>query len=387
MSKIIIIGGGVIGSGLAWHLAKAGAAADVVVIEPDPTYEFAATPRAFGGIRFVQGLRENLEMSLYGREIYENFTTTVDTGEDPVEIGFHECGYMFLGYGDMVGAFEADHKMLSDAGGDVRLMDRPALEALMPSFNFADVDAALYSPHDARIDPHAALQGFRRAAIRLGIHYLKDRVVDIEYNGKRASAVKLESGEKLDADIIVNAANCWAPDICRMVGMEIPVEPVRRQTFFFDIQGEIEAFPGVRDHTGLSVRPDGAGFVTGKTAAGRDAGFNWDLDHREFDDDLWPLMAHRSRSFEAVKYKGGWVGHYDQNRLDGNPILGHWTGGLENFIIAAGFSGHGLQHAPAVTRGLSELILHGEYRSFDLSLFSYRRIIENTPIPDSGPTP
>ena len=172
-----------------------------------------------------------------------------------------------------------------------------------------------------------------------------------------------------------------------MVGMKIPVEPVRRQTFFFDIQGEIESFPGVRDHTGLSVRPDGAGFVTGKTAAGRDAGFNWDLDHREFDDDLWPLMAHRSRSFEAVKYKGGWVGHYDQNRLDGNPILGHWTGGLENFIIAAGFSGHGLQHAPAVTRGLSELILHGEYRSFDLSVFSYRRIVENTPIPDSGPTP
>ena len=89
MAKIIIIGGGVIGSGLAWHLAKAGAADDVLVIEPDPTYEFAATPRAFGGIRFVQGIRANLEMSLYGREIYQNFSKTVDTREDPVEIGFH----------------------------------------------------------------------------------------------------------------------------------------------------------------------------------------------------------------------------------------------------------------------------------------------------------
>ncbi|MEC8163917.1 MAG: FAD-binding oxidoreductase, partial [Pseudomonadota bacterium] len=194
-------------------------------------------------------------------------------------------------------------------------------------------------------------------------------------------------GEALDSDIVVNAANCWAPNICAMVGMKIPVEPVRRQTFFFDIQEDIETFPGIRDHTGISIRPDGAGFVTGRTAAGRDAGFNWELDHREFDDDLWPMMAHRSKRFEAVKYKGGWVGHYDQNRLDANPILGHWVSGLENFIIAAGFSGHGLQHAPAVTLSLAELILYGECHSFDLSAFSYQRIIDNSPIPDSGPTP
>ena len=99
------------------------------------------------------------------------------------------------------------------------------------------------------------------------------------------------------------------------------------------------------------------------------------------------MMAHRSKRFEAVKYKGGWVGHYDQNRLDANPILGHWVSGLENFIIAAGFSGHGLQHAPAVTLSLAELILYGECHSFDLSAFSYQRIIDNSPIPDSGPTP
>ena len=387
MTKIVIIGGGVIGSGLAWNLAKGGAADDVVVVEPDPTYEFAATPRAFGGIRYVQGLRENLLMSLYGRDIYSDFSNTVDTGEDPVELGFHECGYIFLGKTKHTANFEANHRMLVENGADVELLDRAGLEKLMPSFNFNETDWGLHSPHDSRIDPHAALQGFRRAAVRLGINYLKDRVVDIEDDGKIAKRVCLESGEALDSDIVVNAANCWAPDVCAMVGMKIPVEPVRRQTFFFDIQEDIETFPGIRDHTGISIRPDGAGFVTGRTAAGRDAGFNWELDHREFDDDLWPMMAHRSKRFEAVKYKGGWVGHYDQNRLDANPILGHWVSGLENFIIAAGFSGHGLQHAPAVTLSLAELILHGECRSFDLSAFSYQRIIDNTPIPDSGPTP
>jgi FAD-dependent oxidoreductase domain-containing protein 1 len=385
--KIVIIGGGIMGSGLAWHLAKAGAAADVVVIEPDPTYEFAATPRAVGGIRFVQGLRQNLEMSLYGLDVYREFSTLLETGGDPADVGLYRCGYIFLGRGDDVRGFEADHRMLTETGAAVQLLDRPALQALMPSFNFDDVDAALYSPEDSRIDPHAALQGYRRAAIHLGIAYRKDRVTAIDHDAAKVTGLRLESGERLDADLVVNAANCWAPEVCRMVGMEIPVEPVQRQTFFFDIQGDLDPFPGVRDHTGLSVRPDGTGYIAGKTAAGCSPGFDWELDHREFDDVLWPLMAHRNKRFEAVKYKGGWVGHYDQNRLDGNPILGPWVGGLENFIVAAGFSGHGLQHAPAVTRGLSELILHGEYRSIDLSIFSYRRVIDGTPIPDSGPTP
>ena len=387
MTKIIIIGGGVIGSGLAWHLAKAGAAADVTVIEPDPTYEFAATPRAFGGIRFVQGLRINIELSQYGRDIYSTFSKSVDKSNDPVDINFHQVGYIFLGQGDAVNIFENDHKMLTSANANVDLLDRAGLKRLMPSFNFDDVDAALHSPDDARIDPHAALQGFRKSATPLGINYLQDRVIDILNDGRKATGVKLESGRKITGEIIVNAANCWAPELCRKVGMEIPVEPVRRQTFFFNIKEEIENFPGVRDHTGLSVRPDGTGFICGKTAAGKMPGFNWELDHTEFDNDLWPLMAHRSRKFEAIKYKGGWTGHYDQNRFDGNPIIGPWVGGLQNFLIATGFSGHGLQHAPAITLGLSELILNGEYRSFDLSIFSYQRVLDDRPLPDSGPTP
>lgn len=386
MARIVIVGGGLIGSGIAWYLAK-DAAADVVVVEPDPTYEFAATPRSVGAVRLIQGLRENLQMSLYGREFYTNFETLIDTGGDPIGTGFDASGFMFLGQGESVRAFERDHRMSREVGADVRLLDRSALEAMMPSFQFADVDAALYSPGDGRIDPHAALQGFRRGAIHRGVTYRKDRVTGISHDNSRATAVALESGEQLDAEVVVNAANCWAPDICRMVGMEIPVEPVRRQTFFFDVQSEIETFPGVRDHTGMSVRPEGAGYIVGKTAQGGKAGFFWDLDHTEFDDTLWPLMARRCRSFEAVKYRGGWVGHYDQNRLDGNPILGPWVGGLENFFVAAGFSGHGLQHAPAVARGIAELVLHGEYRSLDLSIFSYRRVLDGKPIEDSGPAP
>ncbi len=387
MAKIIIIGGGIIGSSLAWNLAKSGAGTDVIVVEPDPSYEFAATPRAVGGVRFVQGLRENLLMSLYGQKIFKNFQKIVDIEKDHVELGFHECGYLFLGKGTSADAFQANHQMLTAHGAEIELLDRPKLMAFLPSFNFDDVDVALYSPRDARIDPYAALQGYRKAAIRLGIVYKKDRVVDINHNGSTIRSVSLDSGQQLPAELVINAANCWAPEICSMVRMPIPIEPVRRQTFFFDMKNQEELFPAIRDHTGLSVRPDSSGFITGKTAVGGKTGFNWDLDHREFDDELWPLMAHRNKSFEVIKYKGGWVGHYDQNKMDANPILGHWKGGISNFIIAAGFSGHGLQHAPAVSLGLSELIQYGEYRTFDLSLFSYERVANDKPIEDTGPTP
>lgn len=387
MSKIAIIGGGIIGSSIAWNLAKSGLTSELIVIEPDPTYEFAATPRAIGGIRFVQGLIENLKMSLYGRYVFKNFARELNIQEDFVDLNFHECGYLFLGTGNTVKAFEENYRMLSEGGADIKLMDRRSLESLLPSFNFKDIDVGLYSPSDSRIDPYSALRGFKRAAIDLGVEYKKDRVVDINHDHRRVNSVKLESGTFIPVDIIINAANCWAPDICKMVGMKVPIEPVRRQTFYFNMEKEIEKFPAIRDHNGLSVRPDGAGFIAGKTAVGGKKGFNWELDYREFENELWHLMASRSPFFETIKYKGGWVGHYDQCLLDGNPILGPWENGLSNFILAAGFSGHGLQHAPAISLALSEQINHGEAKSFDLSRFSYKRVEDNKPLGDTGPTP
>ena len=375
------------GSSIAWNLAKASAKDDLLVIEPDPTYEFAATPRAVGGIRFVQGLKENIEMSLYGRHVFKNFTHELGIDEDIVDLNFHECGYLFLGTKDQSKSFEKNQKMLTGCGAEILLLDKEKLKALLPRFNFKDVEVGLYSPSDARIDPYSALRGFKQAAINLGVEYKKDRVVGINHDNRTVKSLKLESGALIPVEIIINAANCWAPEICRMVGMDVPIKPVRRQTFYFDMEKEIGKFPAIRDHTGLSVRPDGAGFITGKTAVGGKAGFNWELDYREFDDELWPLMANRCSVFETIKYKGGWVGHYDQCLLDGNPILGPWDNGLPNFFLAAGFSGHGLQHAPAISLALSEKILYGNFKTFDLSRFSYKRVENNRPIEDLGPTP
>ena len=258
MSKIVIIGGGIIGSSIAWILAKSGKTSKLIVIEPNPTCEFAATPRAIGGIRFVQGLIENLKMSLYERYVFKSFARALNIQENFADLNFHECGTLLLGTGNTVKAFEENYRMLSEGGADIKLMDRRSLESLLPSFNFKDVNVGLYSPSDSRIDPYSALRGFKRAAIDLGVEYKKGRVVDISHDHRRVNSVKLESGTFIPVDIIINAANCWAPDICKMFGMKVPIEPVRRQTFYFNTEKEIEKFPAIRDHNGLSVRPDAA---------------------------------------------------------------------------------------------------------------------------------
>ena len=385
MSRITIVGGGIMGSSIAFHLGRAGAARDVTVIEPDPTYQWAASPRAVGGVRRLFGNRENVEMSQYGREVYLDFARV--TGSTDFDPGFRVEGYMFLVEGrGAVAALEACAVMQRSAGAAVELLDRAALRARYPSLRFDDVDAAALCAEDGRLDPSSALMGFRRAAETTGVTYLKDRVVAMEADGRRVTKVRLESGRLLAPEIVVDCANCWAADVAAMVGMKLPVEPLRRQTFHFHAQTPPpEPIPAMRWQKGYSLRPERTGFLTGIMREEETGRFDWSFDPQVFEDVLWPWLAERSAAFEAVKLQGGWTGHYDMCRLDGNPIIDRWTGGLENFVVVAGFSGHGLQHAPAVGRGVKELLLDGGFRSIDLSLFSWRRVVEGRPIVDPGP--
>ena len=387
MAKIVIIGGGVIGSSIAYHLAAAGHAADTIVVEPDPTYEFAASPRATGGIRQLFTVPENIRMSQYGHEIYGQFESLMAVDGEKAPIGFQRMGYLWLGSGKRdIDALMANWRVQSAHGVRVELLDRKGVAHRFPSMRVADIDIAAFSPDDGFLDPHGVLTGFRRKAASLGIEYRKDRVVDFEVAGKRLSAVRLESGERLAADSVVNAANCWGPALCERLGMKVPVHPMRRLTFYFEIRERLEAMPLTRHISrNVSFRPQGAGYIAGNTRYDEPPGFNWDIDYGYFDEAVWPGLAERVPAFEALKLKSAWAGHYDQNVFDNNAILGPWVGGIENFHVALGFSGHGLMQAPAVGRGLAELLLHGRYRTLDLSRLGYRRILDGTPLLDEVP--
>ncbi len=383
MERIVIAGGGIMGSSIAYHLALAGAASAVTVLEPDPTYAFAASPRAVGGIRLQHAVRENVEMSLYGDQVYSAFAEHVRGGKVEFDPQFRRRGYLYQVHGAAgVAALEANVRMQRELGVEVHILDVAELRRRYPSFRFTNVDCAALSP-DGQVDPYAALMGFRKAAEGLGIVYVKDRLVGLELAGGLVKQARLASGGSLPVDTLVNVANCWAPEICAMVGMSVPIEPVRRQQFYFLAQQQIEPIPAMRHMDGLAVRIHQDGYIVGATAP--QAGFKWELDHEVFESTLWPQLAEQSAAFEAIKLKSAWGGHYDMNRLDGNPIIDRFDK-VPNFILAAGFSGHGLMHAPAVGRAVKEMILDGGFRTIDLSRLGWRRVVENQPLADDGPT-
>jgi FAD-dependent oxidoreductase domain-containing protein 1 len=384
MERIVIAGGGIMGSCIAYHLALAGAASAVTVLEPDPTYEFAATPRAVGGIRLQHAVRENVEMSLYGDQVYSAFAEHVRGGKVEFDPQFRRRGYLYQVSGAAgIEALEANVRMQQEVGVEVHILGAGELRRRYPSFRFVGVDCAALSPADGQVDPYAALMGFRKAAEGLGITYLKDSLVGLELSDGLVREARLASGGSLPVDTLVNVANCWAAEICAMVGMSVPIEPVRRQQFYFLAQQEMEPIPAMRRMDGLGVRVHQDGYICGFTNPRQPAGFNWELEHQVFDEVLWPQLAEQCGAFEAIKPKGGWVGHYDMNRLDGNPIIDRFDK-VPNFILAAGFSGHGLMHAPAVGRAV-KLILDGGFRSIDLSRLSWRRVVEGRPLADDGP--
>jgi glycine/D-amino acid oxidase-like deaminating enzyme len=385
MADIIIIGGSIMGSSIAYHLAQSGRAGHVCVIEPDPNYELAAAPRSSGGVRLMHGLPENIEMSRYGREVYKDFARLMDVDGLPGSFEFLEHGYLYLAAGsEQVAAAEESWQVQKDLGVPNDLIDRDALAARFPSMNVADIDAAIHAPHDGFIDPTAAVTGFRRKAIDLGTEYVKDKVVDIEVSGGLAREVVLQSGNRIAGDVFVNVAGAWGPEISAMVGMKVPVKPLSRNTFYFEIREQIETMPLTKDPSSVAFRQEGAGFTAGQTDTDVPFGFDWEVYYDKFEEVFWPALAHRVPAFEALKLQRGWSGHYAYNWMDGNTIIGKWIGGLDNFYVATGFTGAGLQKGPAIGRAMSELLLDGGYQTIDLSRMSYQRVIDDEPLIEVG---
>ena len=381
---ILIIGGGIVGSSIAYHLAREGRGGEIVVVEPDPSYEFAATPRGNGGIRQLFSRPENIAMAQYGLAFFRDFETEMAVDGELAPIGFKRQGYLLVSDAGEHDQMERNFRVQSAHGVRVDCLDHAALGARFPSLRTDDVALAVHSPDDAWIDPQAALQGFRRKARSLGVRYLSDRVVDWQGDGRLARRAVLASSETLDATVHVLAAGAWSAEIAARIGLELPVEPMSRDTYFVRAAGAIEDLPFIKTETHLAFRPEGTGFVGGLPAWEVAPGWNFEVSPDGFEDRVWPALARRIPALERLKLERGWAGHYARNRLDLSAIIGAWSGGLENLYMAVGFSGHGIMHAPAAGRALAELILDRRYGTLDLTRFGYARVRENAPYREMG---
>jgi FAD-dependent oxidoreductase domain-containing protein 1 len=381
---VAIVGGGIIGSSAAYFLKTLVPSLSVCVIEPDPTYEFSSTVRASGGARRLFSCPENIEMSNFSIDFIKRFpqNMAVDGREAPVD--WVEGGYLFIVPPEAMPMLEAHALRQRAHGCDIDLLTPAQLKERFPSMYVGDLGGGAHSPRDGWCDPHGLLQGTRRKAASLGAVYIQDRVVALSKSGSSVSEAALASGVGVRAAAFVNAAGAWAGRICGMIGMPLPVAPMRRFEHYFTAGGRIERLPYVKDIERLAFRSEGAGFSGGLVDANEPRGFNFEVDHQYFERVVWPAVAHRFPVFEAAKCHRTWSGLYEQCELDGNPIIGNWKGRLDNFYVVGGFSGHGMMHAPAAGRGIAELIITGTFQSIDLGRLGYRRVARGEPYPEEG---
>jgi glycine/D-amino acid oxidase-like deaminating enzyme len=381
---VAIAGGGVIGSSVAYFMQRLAPAARVVVIEPDRTYEYASTLRASGGARRQFSCPENIGMSNFSIAFIRDADTELAVDGDPAHVEWHQGGYLFIVGTSDAAMLRANHDAQRSFGVRVEWLDPGGLHARLPSMNLDGIAAGVHTPEDGWCDPNGLLQGLRRKAGSLGVEYVDDRVVAIEHDRVAARAVRLATGDTIGADYVVNAAGAWAKEISSMVGMPLPIEPLRRFEHYFETPTAIEPLPYVKDTARLAFRPEGRGYSGGLVNSDEPRGYNFDVDHDYFERVVWPALAQRFPAFEACRCLRTWSGLYEQNELDGNPVIGNWAGRMENFFVVAGFSGHGMMHAPAAGRAIAELIVRGRYDTLDLARLGYRRIEQNAPYPERG---
>lgn len=383
-TDVAIIGGGAIGSAVAYYLKAEAPGLDVTVVERDPTYSLASTPRASGGVRRLFSLPENIELSNYSIPFFENFAETMSVNGTPAEIGFKKNGYLFIVPPSARDMLRENYETERGLGCNLVWLEPDELKTKFPSMYVDDLGAAVHSPDDGWLDPHSVLMGFRKKAQSLGAVFLAEDVTGMERQGSRVTAARLGSGESVEAEHFVNAAGAWAKDICAMLGFSVPIEPLRRFEHYFETEEPIEPLPYLKDPDRLAFRPEGKGYSGGVPTLREPRGYNFEADHSYFEEIVWPALAHRFPQFERTKCKATLPGLYDQNDFDGNVIIGPGADGLGNFHMLAGFSGHGLMHAPGCGRAVAELILRGRYETIDLTRFGWQRILDGTPLPERG---
>jgi glycine/D-amino acid oxidase-like deaminating enzyme len=241
-----------------------------------------------------------------------------------------------------------------------------------------------YGPEDGHFDAYAVLMAYKAKAKALGADYLNNEVQEILSERDRVVGVRLAARDRLDSEIVINCTGAWAAQVAATAGVELPVVPVKRQVFALDTAVKPQSsLPLTVLPSGLYFRTETGGFILlGKSMAEDHVGYQFSWDDKRFTEVLWPELAEFVPAFDRLKLVRGWAGLYAVNTLDGNAILGEWPE-VRGLYLANGFSGHGLQQAPAVGRYLSELILKAPI-SLDLSIFHADRILENKPLSEGG---
>jgi glycine/D-amino acid oxidase-like deaminating enzyme len=378
---VVIVGGAAIGSAVAYFLLHdLGFAGTVAVIERDPTYARAATTLSAASIRQQFSTPENIRMSRFGIAFFDGLKLRF--GRD-ASVGFRAGGYLLLADAAGRDVLKANHTVQQAEHADVVLMDAAELKDRFPWLETSDIAAGAFGRSgEGWFDAHSVLQLLRRGARERGAVYLHGEVTGIERRRNHVDAALLADGRRIACGTLVNAAGPQAGDVAALARLRLPVEPRKRCVFVVACRADLSGMPLLVDTSGVWARPEGGGFICGVSPpadADPRADGDFEVDYGLFEEIVWPALARRVPAMESLKLVRGWAGHYDFNALDQNAVIGPHPQVI-NFIFANGFSGHGLQQAPAAGRAVAELIVHGRFTSLDLARFGYERIAAGRPL-------
>lgn len=385
-ADVIIIGGAVMGSSIAWWLTTLHPGIDVLVLEQDPGFSRASTALSVASIRQQFTTPVNVRISRFGIDFIRNFSERLGPEGGVPSLGLKENGYLFLASTAEGAGILADvARMQCEEGAATAILTPDQIKSRFPWLETADLTAASFGTRDEGwFDNIGLMSGFRNAARAQGARFLTARATGVRMQGDRITGVEFESrdgGRGLaTCASVVNAAGTRAAEVLRWAGLDLAVEPRKRTVFVIDAPNARHPDAPLLVDRGFYLRPEHDHWITATVpqADGPCDPNDFEPDLHLFEEVIWEQLYARAPGFDAVKVVRHWVGHYAYNVLDQNAILGPHPQ-VPNLFLCNGFSGHGLQQAPAVGRGLAEHILTGGWQSLDLSDLSVARMVENRP--------
>jgi glycine/D-amino acid oxidase-like deaminating enzyme len=375
---VVIIGGAIMGSSTAWFLTQLGFQGRILVVERDPTYERAATSLSNSCMRQQFSQTLNVQISQFAADFVQNLRAHMGDARVP-ELRVQNFGYMYLADSEgFANILRENQKVQREAGAETELLTRDKLAEAFPFYMLDDIIlGSLNRKDEGYFDGYTVFEWMRRAARERGVEYVTNEVTGVTHTPSLAQSITLRTGETIACGHVVNAAGTRGAQVAAMAGIHIPVEPRKRHHWIIAAETPLDRpLPLTIDPSGVHMRENGGGtYMIGGNADDDPAvdPDDFNADFSLWENLIWPTIATRIPAFEAVKITREWVGHYDFNTLDQNAICGPHPA-MDNFLFLNGFSGHGLQQSPAMGRGTAEWIMHGSYRSLDLSQLHFDRI-------------
>lgn len=376
MKQLLIVGGGAIGSAIAYFLASHYPGHwQITVLERDPAYTFASSALSASSIRQQFSQPVNIQMSAYGWWFLQQAHQVLALGDDQPDLQLQQRAYAYLA-SNQAAAEILRHKQSIQlaAGAHIALLTPEQLALRFPWLYCGDLElASLGLANEGWFDGYALLMALKNKARQLGVRYVQGEALAWRAQGRQLSGVELADGKHLQADCFINAAGAWSAKIADPSGFTLPISARRRTVFVLSSPARTPDSPLLIDPTGLWCRPEGKYWICGLPSEADPDDMPLEPDYSQWQT-VWEILAHRIPAMSALRMERAWAGYYEMNTFDQNGLLG-WHPQFENLWLACGFSGHGLQHAPALGLASAEYLQTGAFQTLDLSALSPKRIL------------